>query len=301
MRIEGHHFIVSLAAAALVNVLVVFVLMPWTEGVNSKAIGPQIDFDVTAGGLLGAAVAPTEAAEDSTTEDPLPEDKTAEDIPEEQQIEDIAKSETTDTKLARVEDTADPVVEAEVIEIEEPVSEDADATEPTTAEPEPEIQPVPQQEPVRQIKKKVNKKTKAKKPAKKKAKPTKSKNKKKKTTKKSGKSRKRAKSGSRSRGAGGHGKGGGGKARASRGAISSYKSRVQARMASCVRRRVSGRGAGRVTIRFGISSGGGIRGVSVSGSGSLRGAASAAARGCSMPAPPRGAGRLRFAFPVRVR
>lgn len=276
MRIDGRHFALSLVCAVLVNVLVVLVLIPLSEGVNSKAVGPQIDFDVTAGGLLGAAVEPTEVAEEVTTEDPLPEEKTADDAAESEMAE--------TTEQARLEDAATPDVDAEAVIVEEPVAEEEN---PLTAEPE----SLPELKPVKAIKKPKSK-TKDN-PKKWKAKP--------KTTQKKGKAHKRAKSGSKNRGAGGAKKGGGGKARASRGAISSYKSRVQARMASCVRRRVSGRGAGRVTIRFGIGSGGGVRGVSVSGTGALRGVASSAARGCSMPPPPHGAGRLRFAFPVTVR
>lgn len=95
--------------------------------------------------------------------------------------------------------------------------------------------------------------------------------------------------------------GGQGKRRASSGAVASFKSKVRARIASCVRARVSGRGGGRVVIRFGVSSGGRARGVSTSGSASLRSVAAAAARGCSFPRPPTGAGGLRFSFPVSVR
>lgn len=94
---------------------------------------------------------------------------------------------------------------------------------------------------------------------------------------------------------------GGGRGRASPGAIASFKSRVRARIAGCVRHRVSGRGPGRVVIRFGVSTGGRARGVSASGSGSLRAIAASAARGCTFPRPPRGAAGLRFAFPVSVR
>ena len=279
MRITSRHFGLSLVCATCVNALVILLLVPMTEGVSSKALGPQIDFDITAGEILGAAVETTEVAEDRTTEDPLVEEQKAEDVPEQEQ---------TETKQARLEDSDTPDVEAEAVIIDEPLTEEVLEEKPLTAEPE----ALPIAKPVKKIEKE--------KPTKKaKAKPTKKS--KLKTSKRKTKSRKRAKGGSRSKGAGGKGKGGGGKARASRGAIATYKSRVQARMASCVRRRMSGRGAGRVTIRFGVSSGGGIRGVSVSGSGALRGAAGSAARGCSMPAPPRGAGSLRFAFPVTVR
>ncbi len=94
--------------------------------------------------------------------------------------------------------------------------------------------------------------------------------------------------------------GGSGSGSANPGAIASFKSQVRARIAGCVRSRVSGRGSGRVVIRFGVTSGGGASAVSVSGSSTLTGAAAAAARGCSFPTPPRGAGGLRFAFPVTV-
>lgn len=279
MRITSRHFGLSLLCATCVNALVILLFIPMTEGVNSKALGPQIDFDITAGGILGAAVEPTEVAEDVTTADPLPE---------EQQVKDVPEQEQTETEQAHLEDLDTPDVEAEAVIIEEPVTEEILEEKPLTAEPE----ALPVAKPVKKVKKEKPKK-KAKTKPRKKAKP--------KTSKRKAKSRKRAKSGSRSKGAGGKGKGGGGKARASRGAIASFRSRVQARMASCVRRRMSGRGAGRVTIRFGVSSGGGIRGVSVSGTSSLRGIARSAARGCSMPAPPRGAGSLRFSFPVSLR
>jgi len=96
-------------------------------------------------------------------------------------------------------------------------------------------------------------------------------------------------------------RGGRGRGRASPGAIASFKSRVRARIAGCVRSRVSGRGRGRVVVRFGVSSGGGATGVSASGSSSIRGVAAAAARGCSFPRPPAGAAGMRFSFPVAVR
>lgn len=279
MKLLRRHFAMSLTCAAAINALAVVMLIPSSEGVNSKAIGPQIDFDVTAGGVLGAAVEPTEVAEDTAREDPLPEEK---------QAEDVIEPEQEQTKQAKLDDNA-VEVEAEFIESEEPVSEDVAKEKPLTAEPE----PVPTPKPAKKAKPKKKKKAAESKYSRK--------AKTKKTIRKTGKSKRRAKSGSSSSGAAGRKRGGGGKARASRGAISSYKSRVQARMASCVSRRVAGRSPGRVTIRFGVSSGGGIRGVSVSGSSSIRGAAASAARGCSMPPPPSGAGSLRFAFPVTVR
>lgn len=93
----------------------------------------------------------------------------------------------------------------------------------------------------------------------------------------------------------------GGSGRASPGAIAAFKSQVRARIADCARSHLSGRGGGRVVIRFGVGSGGSATAVSTSGTASLRGIAAAAAQGCSFPRPPAGAAGMRFSFPATVR
>ena len=210
---------------------------------------------------------------------------------------DAPKEITSDEPVEAVEPVVEPVETAAVapLELIETVTPKAGLPTIETAEPKPVETAVispPKTKPV-VAKERVKKRRAEKKKKRKKVK-----------SEKRGKGEKRAsKRGTNRKGRTGTKKrsGGRGKGRASAGQIASFKARVRSRIAGCVRSRVSGRGAGRVVIRFGVNSGGGARGVSASGTASLRSIAASAARGCSFPRPPRGAAGLRFSFPVSVR
>lgn len=285
MRLTLIRWLAAGSGAIILHSLLLVAWQTQSEGMQSRPAGPSMEMADSVAGILGESVeieAETEAPKEIAPDEPVENAEMVE-KPDELAPSQVEPHEADSVELAATA-PVDPAKELA-----------AEPDLPTLEKQEPEkvestLVPRPAEKPTKQIKeKRAEQQRKAKKPAK--------------ATKRDKGKRQAGRRGTGRQGGSGsrNRSGGGGSGRASPGAIASFKSQVRARIASCARSRLSGRGGGRVVIRFSVSSGGGARGVSASGTPSLQGAAASAARGCSFPSPPKGASGLSFAFPVTVR